>query len=367
MRLEVDLGARSYPVVVNPGGLDGLGEELRRASGARRCVLVSSPRVAALHGAAARRSLGAAGLEIIELTVPDGEGHKDLDSWRRLVEALLDTGVDRGTPVVALGGGVTGDLVGFAAATVKRGLPLVQVPTTLLAMVDSAVGGKTAVNTSAGKNLVGAFYQPILVYAAVEVLGTLPPAEVRCGLGEVLKYGMIWEAEILERCHDRAPEILSGEPALLASLVFDSCRIKAEVVARDERESGLRSILNFGHTVGHALETALGHGELRHGECVAVGMVAEARWAARRQGRPAAEAERLVEVLDALGMAWRPPPVDRDRMLAALEHDKKWSRGKLRTAVLDRLGEVHLERIARADARLMLDELPLPQETRCEP
>lgn len=367
MRLEVDLGERSYPVVVSQDGLSALGEELTRATGARRCVLVSSRRVADLHGEAARESLSSAGVTFEELEVPDGEAHKDLGSWRRLVEDLLAVGVDRSTPVVALGGGVTGDLVGFAAATVKRGLPLVQVPTTLLAMVDSSVGGKTAVNTERGKNLVGAFYQPVLVYAAVDVLRTLPPAELRCGLGEVLKYGMIWQPEILTRCTARAKDVLAGDPELLAGLVMESCRIKAEVVAEDEREAGLRSILNFGHTVGHALETALGHGELRHGECVAIGMVAEARWAARRQERPAHEAERLVEALDALGMRWRPPPVDRDLLHAALQHDKKWSRGRLRTAVLDRLGEVHLERIARTDARLMLDELPLPQETRCEP
>ena len=363
MRLEVDLGSRSYPIELRAEGMEGLGETLAEIHKPGRCLLVASRPVRRLLGEAARASLESAGYEVVEVEVPDGERHKHLDSWRRLVERLLELGADRGSPVLALGGGVTGDLVGFAAATVKRGVPLVQVPTTLLAMVDSAVGGKTAVNTPAGKNLVGAFYQPTLVYAGIHSLKTLPEAEIRCGLGEVLKYGMIWQPELLERCQLRADELAERSPELLMGLVADSCRIKAEVVARDEQEAGLRSVLNFGHTVGHAVETALGHGSLRHGECVAIGMVAEARWAARRSGRAPLAAEALRHCLEALGMRWRPPKLDRDRLFEALDHDKKWTRGKLRTAVLDDLGQFHLERIDRAEARQMLDELPLPLET----
>ncbi len=363
MRVPVELGERRYEIIVEEGGLQSLGAAVAETHGVGRCVVVTSPRVGHLYLEPARRSLLDAGFQVETLEIPDGEAHKTLATWQDLVRGLLAAEVDRKTPVIALGGGVTGDLVGFAAATVKRGVPLVQVPTTLLAMVDSAVGGKTAVNTALGKNLVGAFYQPSLVVADTRTLLTLVEAEIRCGLGEVLKYGMIWDPSILEACRDGAADLVSRDLGLLGELVRRSCEIKAEVVVQDEQEAGLRSILNFGHTVGHALETSLGHGTLRHGECVAIGMVAESRWAARRAGRPATEADELTALLRRLDMAWRPPKVDRDALLGALEHDKKWSRGKLRTAVLDQIGRVHLERVERAEARRMLDELPLPLES----
>jgi 3-dehydroquinate synthase len=344
-RLEVALGARSYPILVHPGGFEGLGAAVGEALGPRRVVLVSNPTVERLHGAAARASLAAAGIAVDAVEVPDGEAEKTVESWARLVDALLELRVDRRTPLLALGGGVTGDLVGFAAATVLRGVPLVAVPTTLLAMVDSAVGGKTGVNARQGKNLVGAFHQPSLVYAAIASLSTLPPAELRCGLGEVVKHGILGDPSLFTLCEERAADVLAGDPALMVDLVVRNCRVKAAVVAADEREEGLRAVLNLGHTVGHAFETALGHGALRHGECVALGLVGEVAWAARGGRCSPQLPARLVRTLQGLGLPVQPPSLDPALVLAAAGVDKKVAHGTLATAVVRDVGHVELERI----------------------
>ncbi len=368
MRIAVSLGeGRSYEVHVVAGGLGGLGAAVAEVHPPGPLVLAGPSPVVRLHGDVARESLVAAGFQVTALGVPDGERHKTLDSWRLLVDELIALGVDRRTPVVALGGGVTGDLVGFAAATVKRGVPVVQVPTTLLAMVDSAVGGKTGVNTPAGKNLVGAFHQPSLVYAATDTLRTLAGAEVRCGLGEVVKHGLIRDRSLFELCREEARGILDLDAELLQHLVVRSCEIKAAVVAQDERERGLRAILNCGHTVGHAIETTLRHGTLRHGECVAIGLLAEARWAVARGDCAADVPAKILATLDALGLPWSPPRLDRDLLQDALRRDKKWARGTLSTAVLLDIGAVRLDRIDRAEARQMMDELPLPNSPPPEP
>jgi len=368
VRIAVPLGeGRSYEVHVVAEGLEGLGAAVAEVHPPGPLVLAGPEPVARLHGDVARESLVRAGFQVSTLAVPDGERNKTLDSWRRLVDELIALGVDRRTPVVALGGGVTGDLVGFAAATVKRGVPVVQVPTTLLAMVDSSVGGKTGVNTPAGKNLVGAFYQPSLVYAATETLRTLAEAEVRCGLGEVVKHGLIRDRVLFELCRDEASGVLALDAALLQHLVVRSCEIKAAVVAEDEREAGLRAILNFGHTVGHAIETTLQHGTLRHGECVAIGLLAEARWAVARGDCATHVPAEIQAALEALGLPWRPPELDRERLHDALWRDKKWARGTLGTAVLLDIGEVRLDRIDRVEARHMVDELPLPDSPSLQP
>lgn len=358
MILDVPVAGGSYPVHVVRGGLDGLGEAMAGVLPPGPAVVVTNPVVGALYLDAALASLEAAGFAPRTVEIPDGEVHKTVETWHRLVEDLLAVGVDRTTPVVALGGGVTGDVAGFAAATVLRGVPLVQVPTSLLAMVDSAVGGKTGVNSPRGKNLVGAFHQPRLVYAAMSVLSTLDEAEMRCGLGEVVKHGVIRDPELFEFCASHAESIRARDADAMAVLVERSCRVKAAVVAADEREQGLRSILNFGHTVGHAVETALGHGHLRHGECVAIGMVAEARWAASQGYCRAEVPEAVAQVLIELGMpVGLPEAVDLDRLRAAASFDKKVARGTLRTAVLERIGRVRLERIPVADLSVMLAHL----------
>ena len=362
MIIEVELGAHAYPIHLVGGGLEGLGVALGQRRPAGRCFLVSPPPVAKLYAEAATKSLVAAGFDPQFVGIPDGEGAKSLAVWGALVEGLIARGADRQTPVLALGGGVTGDLAGFAAATTLRGLPFVQVPTTLLAMVDSAVGGKTGVNTQAGKNLVGAFYQPELVYAAMGTLTTLPPEELRSGLGEVVKHALIGDVVLFGVLLHNAEQVRRADPAILAALVEASCHLKATIVAQDEREEGLRAVLNLGHTAGHALETALGHGRLRHGECVALGLQAEVRWAAERGSCGADLPAMLRQLLDALGLHTRCPPVPSARLHAALGRDKKRARGTIHTAIVEAIGRVRLERVPFSEADRMLDLLFEPTE-----
>ncbi|MDP6935457.1 MAG: 3-dehydroquinate synthase [Myxococcota bacterium] len=357
MLISVDLGERSYPIEVVDGGLAGLGASMAQVLPPGRCVLVTNPVVGALYAPAALESLERAGFVPDQIEVPDGEIHKTVESWRTLVEQLVGLGIHRRTPVVALGGGVTGDLVGFAAATALRGVPLVQVPTTLLAMVDSAVGGKTGVNTPQGKNLVGAFYQPSLVYAALDTLHTLPPEEIRCGLGEVIKHGLIGDPTLFERCEREGPAILRLDADVVSDLVVRSCRLKARVVAADEREQGQRVALNFGHTVGHALETALGHGQLRHGECVALGALAETRWSQARGRCDPGVVDRLERVLDQLGLPARPPPFDWQRLVESAGYDKKRARGTMNIAIIEEMGRVSLDSLSVGEIDEMLDML----------
>lgn len=343
IRVPVEIQGEPYDVRLEPG-FAGLGAGLAEVFPVGRAVLVTNTVVGPLHADAALGALAAAGWEVTPVTIPDGEERKDASTWLGLVEALLDARVDRRTPVVALGGGVTGDLVGFAAASANRGLPFVQVPTTLLAMVDASVGGKTGFNTRHGKNLVGAFWQPRLVWAPLAALRTLPDAELRCGLGEVVKHAMIAGEEAFARCEALAPGLAAREEAALATVVADSVRTKAAVVAADPRESGLRAILNLGHTAGHAVETVAGYGALRHGEAVAMGLVAMARFAAARGWvEDAALPDRVERLLVALGLPVRPPAgLDRAALVAAAGFDKKRARGTLTIAVPVALGRVEL-------------------------
>ncbi len=363
MMIDVDLGGRAYPIYVVAAGLEGLGDAVAEALPAGPIVVVTNPVVGALYLDACMASLRSAGFSPTSVEIPDGEAFKTVDTWHRLVLDLLGTGLRRSTPVVALGGGVTGDIAGFAAASALRGVPLVQVPTTLLSMVDSAVGGKTGVNVPAGKNLVGAFYQPRLVYAAMHTLRTLDPAEVRSGLGEVVKHGVLRDPVLFSLCEERAADARALDSDVIAEMVVRSCRVKAAVVAADERETGLRAVLNLGHTVGHAVENVLGYGTLRHGECVGLGLVAEARWAAQRGDCSAATADRIATTVRRLGLPLAPPPVDPAALIAAAGYDKKAARGMLTTAVVERIGAVRLERVAFTEVPKMLSQLPAHLET----
>lgn len=363
MLIPLDLGGRSYPIHVVDGDLSGLGAAVADLLPAGPAVIVTNPVVGALYLDQAMASLSSAGFHVQAVELPDGEKHKTVATWARLVEDLLATGLRRSTPVVALGGGVTGDIAGFAAASVLRGVPLVQVPTSLLAMVDSAVGGKTGVNAARGKNLVGAFYQPRLVYAAMHTLRTLDPAEVRSGLGEVIKHGVLADPDLFELCEREGGRAESVDGQVIGEMVARSCRVKARVVAADELEGGLRAVLNLGHTVGHAIETAAGHGTLRHGECVAIGLVAEARWAAARGDCAPAVAERIEGAVASLGLPVAAPELSRSELERALGYDKKASRGKLRTAVIERIGAVRLESIDLQELPRMLNHLSGQLET----
>lgn len=367
MRVQtVALGERSYDVVVS-GSLEGLGTALR-ARGGERVVVVTNPVVAAVALDACLTELRAAGVACEVVLVPDGEEHKTLTTWRRLVESLVQLRVDRSTVVLGLGGGVTGDLAGFAAATALRGLPFALVPTSLLAMVDSAVGGKTGVNVDAGKNLVGAFHQPILVWAPIGCLETLPVVERTAGLAEGVKHGVVADEAFFSWCEAHCGELRSGQPAALAELVVQSVRLKAQLVAEDEEERGRRVLLNFGHTVGHALEGALGPGRLRHGHCVALGMVAEARAtvAADRLQRQAAD--RLESLLLELGCPSLAPQVPLARLIDVSRMDKKRAGGKLRAPSLVALGSAEVRLLEPEEVSRWLTFLPLqtrPLEDSC--
>jgi 3-dehydroquinate synthase len=353
--LTVELGARAYSIVV-ARGVATLGAEVTRALGpahGRRAALVADPTAARLHGAGVRAALIGAGFDLVELPVEGGEPRKQLATVEHVCDQLTRAGLDRHSPLFVLGGGVVGDLGGFAAACFLRGVDYVHLPTTLLAQVDSSIGGKTGVNLAAGKNLVGAFWQPRLVYADVATLATLPPRELAAGLAEVVKYGVIADETILTRLETRWPA--PGNPIdenLLQELVADSAAIKAGVVTRDEREGGERALLNFGHTVGHAIEAATGYTALLHGEAVALGMLAACRVSVRYGGDPVLEG-RLRKLLARLSL-----PTDIDNYLTdvVLDHlatDKKRAGTHIRFVVAERAGKAHTELIELSELRAL--------------
>ncbi len=347
--MRVELGERSYPLHAGP--LSQLGPRLAEILPAGPVMLVTNSVVGPLYGDAAETSLEAAGFTVRRFVLPDGEAHKTLGTWQDLVSQLLAAGLDRRTPLVALGGGVTGDIVGFAAATVMRGLPFVQVPTTLLAMVDSSVGGKTGVNTPLGKNLVGSFHQPIMVLAALDTLSTLSDSEYRCGLGEVVKHALIADAAFFRWLEAEAEAVLSRQEEAVAHMVRRCCQIKAQVVQEDEREAGRRAILNCGHTIGHAIERVLGYGAIRHGEAVGIGLVAEATLAVRRGAADAELPGRIEALLLRLGLPAR-TRADPEAVAEATQMDKKRLHGKLKIAFPTAIGGVELAEIEAAE---MLD------------
>ncbi len=343
--VRVELAERAYEIAIGPGVLASCGAALGSA-GARRAVIIADAGVLSTHADAVDASLRHAGIETMTIPVQRGEASKSVTEAARLWEALATANVDRATHVVAVGGGVVGDLAGFIAATFARGLPVWQVPTTLVAQVDSAIGGKTGINLHGGKNLVGAFWQPRGVLADTRTLATLPEREYVSGLAEVVKYGMILDAALFERLELRATEILAREPADVEAIVVRSATLKASVVSRDEHErTGLRAILNYGHTFGHAYENAIGYGTLLHGEAVAIGMTDAAELAVRLGRIPAEIARRQNALLTALHLPVRLPSGPRpspQELVALMARDKKTLHGRLRFILSKQLGEVEL-------------------------
>jgi len=343
--VRVELAERAYEIVIGPGVLASCGAVLGSA-GARRAVIIADAGVLATHAHAVDASLRHAGIKTMTIPVQRGEASKSVTEAARLWEALAAANVDRATHVVAVGGGVVGDLAGFIAATFARGLPVWQVPTTLVAQVDSAIGGKTGINLHGGKNLVGAFWQPRGVLADTKTLATLPEREYVSGLAEVVKYGMILDAALFERLERRAAEILAREPADVEAIVIRSATLKASVVSRDEHEqTGLRAILNYGHTFGHAYENAIGYGTLLHGEAVAIGMTDAAELALRLGRIPAELARRQNALLTALHLPVRLPSGPKpspEQLVALMARDKKTLHGRLRFILSKQLGEVEL-------------------------
>jgi 3-dehydroquinate synthase len=338
--VRVELGARAYDVVIGADVLDTLGSRLVALGFTGRCGLVTSDRVAALYRARVERSLVLAGFTPVVVEVPDGEQEKTLATLGRIFDALLGAGIDRGTAVIGLGGGVIGDVTGFAAATLLRGLPVVQVPTTLLAQVDASIGGKTAVDHPVGKNLIGAFHQPRLVLADVGVLGTLPRRELLAGLAEVVKYGVIGDAALFARIEADPSAVVTVDPTALVPIVAACARQKAAVVAADEREErGERAVLNFGHTVGHALEAVTGYGRFLHGEAVSIGMVAAARVSHALGVCAATTVDRISSLLGRLGLPVAvPADVAPAALGAAMRADKKSAGGRIRFIAVEDIG-----------------------------
>jgi 3-dehydroquinate synthase len=339
--VRVSLGERSYPVQIGTGLLDGLGELVARRTGAHHAVLITVPGVGRRYGSRALHSLRAAGLRCSRITVPDGDASKNLAQAAELYGALLAQRADRDSVLVALGGGMVGDLTGYVAATFLRGIPFIQVPTTVLAMVDASVGGKTGVNLPEGKNLVGAFHQPAAVLADISTLRSLPVRQRAAGFAEVVKAASIWDASFFARLERRAAALMDLEEAALIPTLERAVRIKAEVVSRDEREQDLRMLLNFGHTMGHAVETLEGYRGLLHGEGVSIGMVYAARISERLGVAEVGVAARLTALCTSLGLPVELPGYSRLAYRKALAVDKKRRDDHIRYVVLERIGAAH--------------------------
>lgn len=339
--LNVDLGERSYPIVIGSGLLGDPQNLLPHIRGKQVCV-VTNETVAPLYLSRLLESLsGFDKVDTVEL--PDGEAFKTLDTLNRIFDRLLEKRHNRGTTLIALGGGVIGDMTGFAAACYQRGVDFVQIPTTLLAQVDSSVGGKTGVNHPLGKNMIGAFHQPQLVLADMDTLKTLPERELCAGLAEVIKYGLICDAPFFGWLEENMPGLLKRDPELLAYAVERCCRDKAAAVAEDERESGRRAILNFGHTFGHAIEAVQGYGNWLHGEAVAAGMVMAAELSRLRGTIDGELVARLRTLLGVVGLPQSSPPgMSAGDYLEAMAVDKKVLDGRLRLVLLRDLGEAHI-------------------------
>ncbi len=336
--VKIELGANSYEIRVGSGLLAQAGLWLKEMGFSGKAVIITDNTVKSLYAGALEKGLVEAGFEVCILEVPAGEEQKTLKSAGRLYDALNEVYAERTSPILALGGGVTGDLAGFVAATFMRGVPYIQVPTTLLAMVDSSIGGKTAVDHGHLKNVVGAFYQPKLVVADIDTLKTLPEAELSNGLAEVIKHAAIKDKYFFDFLNINMKKIREIDPPVLEKMVVQSARIKAGVVARDEKETGLRAILNYGHTVGHAIE-AVSDFRLKHGEAVAIGMVAEAKISHRLGKLDSSAVARLEKVIGEAGLPVQVPKLDKKKLMQAMGHDKKVRQGRLTFVLLKSIGE----------------------------
>src|SRR6476661_7837347 len=329
VRLEVATPSRAYPVTIANGAIAGLGRALDDARAPGRRFVVSSPLVWRLHGNELTRALNGSGTPAEPILVPDGERYKQLATVTRIYDSLVTAKADRSSTLITFGGGVIGDMAGFAAATYLRGIALVHVPTTLLAQVDSAIGGKVGVNHPLGKNLIGAFYQPLAVIIDPSVLGTLPRREFRAGLYEVIKYGMTSSVPLFDRVAKERKAIFARTPEALTPIIAESCRIKADVVAKDERESGPRRILNFGHTAGHAIEAVTKYRRFRHGEAVGYGMLVAAELARARGALAETDRKALADIIASLGPLPPIADISSTQMIDAMQHDKKMVAGRL--------------------------------------
>ena len=335
--LTVSLADRSYPIHIGPGVLSQSDLLLPHLTSAK-AVIVSNTTVAPLYADAVSASLRDAGVESSRILLPDGEQFKNWETLNSIFDFLLERHCDRTSTLIALGGGVVGDITGFAAASYQRGIPFIQIPTTLLAQVDSSVGGKTAINHPRGKNMIGAFYQPELVLADTEVLSTLPDRELRAGLAEVIKYGLIRDLPFLEWLEENLDHLLARKPEALAFAIARSCKNKAEVVSADEHEKGERALLNLGHTFGHAIEAGMGYGVWLHGEAVAAGTMMAAELSFRLGWLDADDLERIEDLFRRAGLPTVGPEMGTTKYLELMQHDKKVQNGKMNLILLEQIG-----------------------------
>ena len=351
--VRVPTASHAYDILIAPALLTDA-TAWQNLPAARQAVIVSNPTVYALHGAALRQVLDGRHQQLTHILLPDGEAHKNWSTLNLIFDHLLSHACDRKTVLYALGGGVVGDMTGFAAASYMRGVPFVQVPTTLLAQVDSSVGGKTAINHPLGKNMIGAFYQPARVLIDLDTLRTLPDRELKAGLAEVIKYGPIADMEFLAWLEDHMDALLSRDAAALAHAVKRSCEIKAQVVGVDERESGLRAILNFGHTFGHAIEAGMGYGAWLHGEAVGCGMVLAADLSATLGLIPAELAARVFRLVERAGLPSVAPHMPIAKWVQLMSVDKKASDGDIRFVLLDAPGRATMRAAPAGDVESVI-------------
>ncbi len=354
--VKVKLGKNSYEVIIGAGEQSKIGSWLRRKGFTGAPVVITDPLVNQLHGETLRQSLAVHGLSATTLTVPQGEASKTLETAGRLYQELTEARADRMTPIIALGGGVIGDLAGFVAATYLRGVPFIQLPTTLLAQVDSSVGGKVAVDHGQLKNKIGTFYQPALVIADVDTLKTLSEEEFASGLAEVIKTAAIRSQTLFAFLENNLGKLKAREPSALEEVVSQAVMIKAEVVMKDERDMGLRHILNYGHTIGHAIETVSGF-SIKHGQAVAIGMVSAAKIAHKKGILSAGDMARLTDVIKRAGLPYVMPGLNVSAVMAAMQHDKKARNGALQFVLLKSIGHAFVT----ADVSLSMVEQVLAE------
>lgn len=352
--------SNSYDIVIGNGILKSLGSAVKRLNIGRDAVVITNPQIKRMYGSVIKKSLKVKGFSVLFLTVPNGEHSKSAPKAFELMEKLARYDVFKKVFIVALGGGVIGDLAGYVAAAYKRGIPYIQVPTTFLAQIDSSIGGKTAVDLSVGKNLVGAFHQPKIVFSDVKVLSTLPIRQIRNGLSEAVKYGVIRDPKLFRYLEENYKKVLNVDTKVLTHVVAESSRIKADVVMADEKETlGIRTILNFGHTIGHAIEAAGGYEVYQHGEAIALGMRAAAELSREFTKFPAQDLQRLNDLLTAIGLPQTLKGVKRSDVMRLMKHDKKFISGKTRFVLAKKIGTVKVvegissERIATAVKKLM--------------
>ena len=346
--LTVHTPSHSYPIIIGRHLLDQAADLLKPYL-KHSAVVITNDTVAALYLDKLNQQLDQLGIQHFSIVLPDGEAYKDWQSLNQIFDRLMEQRAERKTTLLALGGGVIGDMVGFAAACYQRGVPFVQIPTTLLSQVDSSVGGKTAINHPLGKNMIGAFYQPQIVLADLSSLSTLPPREFSAGMAEVIKYGLLGDADFIDWLENNMPALMSQEETVLAQAVEHCCRMKAEIVESDEKEQGIRAWLNLGHTFGHAIEAEMGYGVWLHGEAVAAGMVLACRLSEQLGKISAADTERVIRLLQQANLPTEPPRFAFDRWLEHMRHDKKVSSGVMQFITLERLGRAAITSVSQPE------------------